>query len=265
MDLQYAELSGIDLTNADFEDSDLDSRRLLLRHADRRDLTRTDLSGGKLIAAALAGTKLDDAIISGADLTSTTGGGLTKRTALFHGQLQGERPARSRAGDQRSGRMELRGTEPLASQLQRRRGRCRLTDAVITGGSFQGVTSFGFAKEQFYGTASYKAGNLEGVVLTGNNLAGWDFGGQNLRYAGLQAVSLSGADLAGADLANADLQQSSLTSANFAGASLKNAYMFAAYWFTPAMFDGNVYNQWTCSGRFQRSRRGPDAGGVSGR
>jgi len=50
-------------------------------------------------------------------------------------------------------------------------------DAVITGASFAEALFDSFTKEQLYSTASYRLRNLNGINLSENTLAGWDFSG----------------------------------------------------------------------------------------
>ena len=49
-------------------------------------------------------------------------------------------------------------------------------------------------KEQFYSTASYKSGDLSGILLWENDLGGWDFGGKNLTDMDFKDAVLTGAN-----------------------------------------------------------------------
>ena len=92
--------------------------------------------------------------------------------------------------------------------------------------------------EQLYSTASYKAQNLDGIdfgpredrrtlwevngviVVSRNNLNGWDLSNQRIRNAQLDETLLIRSNLSGADLSNSTLAGDELTESNFAGAKL---------------------------------------------
>jgi uncharacterized protein YjbI with pentapeptide repeats len=95
-----------------------------------------------------------------------------------------------------------------------------LSGATVTGADFHG--SWGFTKEQLYSTASYQAGNLQGIGL-GYYLSGWDFHGQNLSRADLSHAELTNTDLSGANLSHARLNRSILTNAKLSGAIVTGA------------------------------------------
>jgi uncharacterized protein YjbI with pentapeptide repeats len=100
-----------------------------------------------------------------------------------------------------------------------------LSGATVKGANFDYTTTRGFTKEQLYSTASYQAKNLQGILLEGNNLSGWDFSGQNLSYASLDSSMLTNANLSGANLTGASLDSSTLTNANLGGAILSQAQL----------------------------------------
>ena len=83
-----------------------------------------------------------------------------------------------------------------------------LLGAIVTRTKFSDTTPAwrGFTKEQLYSTASYQAGNLQGISLAGDDLSGWNFQGQNLSDADLRQTVLTGAQLSGANLSRADLR-----------------------------------------------------------
>jgi uncharacterized protein YjbI with pentapeptide repeats len=119
------------------------------------------------------------------------------------------------------------------------------TDAIVKGTNLAGTTSGGFTKEQLYSTASYKNSDMAGISLVSNNMAAWDFHGQNLTMADFSCdftpttdltsatfaganltdayfsrTSLAGADLTGADLTRTRFLWANMTGANLAGANL---------------------------------------------
>jgi hypothetical protein len=98
-----------------------------------------------------------------------------------------------------------------------------LTNATVKGANFGYTTFSGFTKEQLYSTASWKAKDLTGIVLRGNNLSGWNLAGQNLTSAYLDSATLTGANLISANLTSATLTSADLTLADLRkaqGASL---------------------------------------------
>jgi len=103
-----------------------------------------------------------------------------------------------------------------------------LTDAEVWMARFGDVTSRGFTAAQLYSTASYKAKDLMGIKLPGNDLSGWNFAGQNLEDANFIHSRLTGADLGGADLTRAEFFEATLTGANLSGANLAHARLYDA-------------------------------------
>jgi len=103
-----------------------------------------------------------------------------------------------------------------------------LTDAEVRWASFCDTTSRGFTAAQLYSTASYKAKDLAWIRLRYNDLAGWDFAGQNLTNAEFYGATLTGADLGGANLADALFYGATLTGADLSGANLADAFFYIA-------------------------------------
>jgi len=97
------------------------------------------------------------------------------------------------------------------------------TDAQVAEANFFGTTGKGFIAAQLYGTASYKARDLYGVGLGGNDLTGWNFANQNLTGARFPGATLENANLAGATLTGAYFYRATLANANLAGANLTRA------------------------------------------
>ena len=67
-----------------------------------------------------------------------------------------------------------------------------LTGASITGADFHSTTDSGFTQAQFESTASYASGELTGLVLTYNDLTGWNFADKKLAMANFKYATLSG-------------------------------------------------------------------------
>lgn len=73
--------------------------------------------------------------------------------------------------------------------------------ATVNKAVLNGVVALGFTKEQFYSTASYKSGDLSGILLWENDLAGWNFGGKNLTDMDFKDAVLTGANFKDATIA----------------------------------------------------------------
>ena len=123
-------------------------------------------------------------------------------------------------------------------------------DATINNAVLGNVTPLGFTEDQLYSTASYKAKDLQGVLLNNNDLTSWGFSEQNLANAVLVGSQLGNADLSDANLVNSDLRGAKLTLANLR-ANLKNVCFAEESGEGPAnLADASfsaetVYNQWT--------------------
>ena len=79
-----------------------------------------------------------------------------------------------------------------------------LTSAAQTSGT---TTAKGFTAAQLHSTASYQAKDLNGIVLSSNNLTGWNFADQNLtKCEFLQRNTISNADFTDANFTNATFQ-----------------------------------------------------------
>lgn len=76
-----------------------------------------------------------------------------------------------------------------------------LKGATVNKAVLNGVVALGFTKEQFYSTASYKSGDLSGILLWENDLGGWDFGGKNLTDMDFKDAVLTGANFKDAIIA----------------------------------------------------------------
>lgn len=87
------------------------------------------------------------------------------------------------------------------------------TDAIIKGARLESIRDGGLTSEQFYATASYQAKDLVGIVFGQSDLSGWDFRRQNLTDAVfsqlpcmncLVTTSVENADFTGAIIKGAD-------------------------------------------------------------
>ena len=123
------------------------------------------------------------------------------------------------------------------------------TNAVVTGTSFADTTSRGFTGAQLYSTVGGKTRNLQGIVLSSNDLSGWGFSGTDLTNANfqdsdlsdaiLEATNFTNANLSQVDLTDADARYASLNSADLSNANLTGTYFLGAR-FTEANFSDAV-------------------------
>jgi uncharacterized protein YjbI with pentapeptide repeats len=155
-----------------------------------RNLHFADFSGGlDLTQAFFFGSWLDHSRFNGANLT----GADLLAASLTNADLSGANLTNARLG--------YVGYDcyTCAAILTN----ANFAGAVITGTQFSDTTSRGFTKEQLYSTASYQQKNLWGIVLSSNNLTGWDFSGQDFSGAVFYDATLTNANLAGAMVAGA--------------------------------------------------------------
>jgi uncharacterized protein YjbI with pentapeptide repeats len=202
-DLTQAQLR----STANFQAGNLDSVWVM-----ENDFTNWDFSGINLTGANLRGSGLTNANFSGAIVTdagfeNTTTQGFTQAqlqsTASYHSKdLHGIGLSAN----------DLTGWDFSGQNLTRARfGGSTLTHAdfsgaVVTGAGFWDTTSRGFTHTQLQSTASYQAKDLHGIILSENDLTGWDLSGQFLANASffdaiVTNVNLTGADLRGVNVA----------------------------------------------------------------
>ena len=264
-ELEFANLQRVDLSGAHFElsnltNASLSGSTLLDANLARSNLTNANLSGAVLTDANLTGVEL-----VGASITSVTGfteeqlystasyqaknlQNMGFRSNDFTGwnlagqnlfkanlarvnfsdaNLSGANLVRANLHGARFPGADLIGANLSNSNLASARfAGVDLTGANIAGAIVPFRAVHGFTRETLYSTASYKSQDLEGIVFSGVNVAGWDFSGQNL--------------------ATASFRRSTLTEANFAGANLINANLFGVGGLDTAVFDSEtIYSRWT--------------------
>ncbi|MEX2139150.1 MAG: pentapeptide repeat-containing protein [Pirellulales bacterium] len=175
-----------DTTRAGFSPQQLYSTASYqLRDLQNIQLPYNDLSGWNFFRQEMTGASLRNADLTG---TVLAGANLTNATFID---------------------AEFRGTD--------------LAGAHIRGARLWGATSHGFGKEELYSTASYQRRDLQEVTFYNDNLAGWDFRGQDMADASLYGCDLTGANFASANLANVDFSVAQVAGADFSAADLRNA------------------------------------------
>ena len=206
LDLAYASLDRVNLTGATFRASNLSHAHLYLSW-----LTDADLSA---------------AVVADAVFHHTTDRGFTREQLYSTASYHERNLQKIGLTDNDLAGWDFSGQDLTSAYLDG----STLTDAnfsgaVVADAWFHHTTDRGFTREQLYSTASYRQQNLQGIVLTSNDLTGWDFSGHNLANARFSSSNLSNANVAGANLTYADFGFSTLTNANFAGANVTNASM----------------------------------------
>jgi uncharacterized protein YjbI with pentapeptide repeats len=226
-DLTGWDLSGQNLTGADFRESTLTNANLSganLTSADlqistltRTNLTEANLTGAWLNNSTLTGANLTGAVVTGASFEDMTSRGFTRglleSTASYQAKdLHDINLSRNYLTGWDFSGQNLTNANLWGSTLKN----ANLSGAVVAKAIFSNTTSLGFTRGQLESTASYQTKDLHGVLLTQNNLTDWDFSGQNLTGAALAYSTLTNANLAGAMVTWADLSGTGLTQAQLA-------------------------------------------------
>ncbi|MCY2955010.1 MAG: pentapeptide repeat-containing protein [Planctomycetota bacterium] len=86
------------------------------------------------------------------------------------------------------------------------------TNSLVAGASFVkgNDEGTGLTAAQIYSTASYKARDLHGIWLWGNDLTGWNFANQNLTGATFLSATLTNADFTDAQVAEASFEHTTV-------------------------------------------------------
>jgi len=240
-DLRDADLSGAVVTGANFCDSAFDgfTAAQLYSTANYQEgnlwgvgLGGNDLSGWDFAEKDLTDADFENATLTAADFRQAVVPGADfGRTTLTIEQLYST--ASYQSGDLsriRLGYDDLTGWDFAGKNLSGASfGSATLTDtdfsgAVVTRAYFGGTTDSGFTPEQLYSTASYRAGDLSGIGLNGNDLSKWSFAEQNLRDASFYKATLTDTDFSKAVVTGADFGHT--TDRGFTAAQL---YSTASY------------------------------------
>jgi uncharacterized protein YjbI with pentapeptide repeats len=219
----YADLSGCDLSGADFTGVNLSYA----------DLTGANLSNANLSSAVLLGVTAMDADLSGAILWDTT---------LIDANL--------RRAD--LGRVSLRGSDLTGADLSgadldgSRLRASRIAGADLSGADLRGATLAAVDLTE----ANLSGADAAGVDFTDSVLAGVRFDDADLALAVLDGLALNGQSLAGADLyaasmvgtllVRANLARTDLTDASFRKADLSHTQFEGALWDNTTCPDGRV-------------------------
>jgi len=296
--LSFAIMSSANLSGANLTGANLSSGSLA-----NADLTDANLTNANLASANLS-TSLSGAIVTGANLVDTrlsasqlysTGSyqghdlqGIqlgTKQDEPLNLSLQGWNFSGQNLTSANFAQCSLYGTNFAAANLTNADfWGAELTNANLTGAIIAGANSIGLTASQLFSTASYKARDLQGIVLY-CGLTGGDLSGQNLANANLSGCTLKNADLTGAIIAGAncmgltasqllstasyrahDLQgivlNCDLTGGNLSGQNLANANLTGCTLTNANLQDANLTN--TTFFSYPTNLTGADLRGATG-
>lgn len=203
-DLSGADLTGASLDGSSFIGADFTDANITDAYFDTLSLSQL-MSTANYKAKNLSKILVQDYDLSGLDLSGFNLSGFGALTSNL-------------SGTDFSG-ADLTGAGLAGSELSG----ADFTDADIVGIGLNETTHNGFTYQQLASTASFKAGDLSGVVLAFNDLSGWDLSGLNLSGARLgNSVGPYFGGQAQTNLTDADLSGSDLTGVNFIRANLAN-------------------------------------------
>jgi uncharacterized protein YjbI with pentapeptide repeats len=213
-------LDRVNLDFADFRSADLTGASLVNSRLSRANLANSNLSRSAFRHSTLTDANLIGAVVTGTDFDATTASGFTKQQlystasyqvndlrqiSLAHNDLTGwdvsEQDLTSAGLYQATlANVDFSGANLFDANLDN----SVLTNADFTGAVVKHANFLcpdklhqTFTKEQLYSTASYQANDLGSITLTNNNLAGWDFSGQDLTNASFTLSTVTGANLRG--------------------------------------------------------------------
>jgi uncharacterized protein YjbI with pentapeptide repeats len=225
--LTRASFDGATLTNADFTHAEV--RGAYLADAgftlaqlystasyQTRDLTGIILNSNDLSGWSFSGQNLTSAYFSSATLTDADFTGAVVKGASFADTTSREFTASQLYTTASYQAHDLTGIILNFNDLsgwsfggQNLHG-ANFTSATLTGADFTGAvvkeaafvdtTSRGYTPSQLYSTASYQVHDLTGIILSANDLSGWNFAGQNLTSAIFYLATLTDADFTGAEV-----------------------------------------------------------------
>ena len=210
-DLAQAYLSGFDLTDADFghanltdgylRDSNLTTGNFLSATLTGANLSSTNLTYADFRFAFLIDTDFTNAEIRGAKFfhspeylsVSLSAGQLYSTASYQAGDLTGIILQDCILRNWSFAGQNLSDSDFSGTWLHG----VDFSNAVVRGANFSTYRSEapGISPAQLYSTASYQSGDLVGINLSYNDLAGWDFAEQDLTDADLSHSPLAGGRL----------------------------------------------------------------------
>ena len=240
--LQFSNLSELDLSDARFQFSDLTNANLFASTLTNANFAGANLSNANLRGATLTNANLTGAKVAGAAFGDTTSRGFTQEQLASTASYQ----AKDLHGID-FGRNDLAGWNFSGQNLSNARLGSTLTDARFDGAVVTGALLRGFTFSQLASTACYQARNLQGVYLSDKDLTGWNLSGQNLTNASLDSSILAEVDLTGAFVAEANLSR--ITSNGFTKEQLYSTASHQAKDLHGIDLTGNDLTDWDLSGQ----------------
>jgi len=247
LDLKNADLSGADLSRANLRQTNLSGANLTNANlndsfCESANLTDANLSGASLHNANLSKAKLSGANLSNADLTDSE----LANANLTDANLKGTTLVQAHMPDVDLTGVKLQESNWSGALLRS----AKLKKAIWVGADLSGANLEGSDLSQMdlsgfnFKKCDLRRADLSGANLTNANLNGCHFESANLTDANLDGASLHNAflhkaKLLGANLSNADLTDSNLSSSNIAGANLKGVLLEKAN-LANAMYDSST-------------------------
>ncbi|MCO6043601.1 pentapeptide repeat-containing protein [Aeoliella sp. ICT_H6.2] len=199
---KVGDLAGINFTSGNLRNLDLADQQLAYANLGSSSLQGANLSGADLTGAVLKGAYLQDtnvaaAKVRGASFASTTTRGFTSERLYSTESYQTGDLVEMDLSYNDLTNWDFAGKDLTGASFQ---------GATLTGVNFAGAevrkanfhktstSGAGISVTQLYSTASYQSGDLTGIDLRENDLAGCDFRGINLTDANLTGATLTGID-----------------------------------------------------------------------
>jgi uncharacterized protein YjbI with pentapeptide repeats len=249
--LQYAQLSGINLHDAYFAYTWLDNAHFIGTTLRNTYFVSTSIAGADFTAAAIDGDVSQ--VYRGATFGGETFNGFTPQqlysTASYQAHnLQGVTLADNHLEGWNFAAQDLRSASFHYATVTG----TDFTDADVRSADFSDAQNF--TPAQLYSTASYKSGDLgaipgyTGISLSYLNVAGWNFTGKNLRDAQFASADLTGASFAGANLTSAYFGSASLTSTDFTNSTVNHATLTSGDFSSAQLYSTASYKAGDLSG-----------------
>jgi uncharacterized protein YjbI with pentapeptide repeats len=231
---------GIDLNGKALEFADLSHKNL--RDAN---FTLTNLANATFRRATLTNASLAGAFVKGANFDEVIG--FTKEQLYSTASYQAKDLVGISLYSNNITGWDFSGQDLTNASLIATLTSANLSGAIVSGTNFGETTSRGLTKEQLYSTASYATNNLQGIVLDNNDLAGWDFSGQNLTNAVFYFSKLKNTNLAGAIVTGTNFLATTAT--GFTKEQLYSTASYQAKDLRSIGLSGNDLTGWNLSGQ----------------
>jgi uncharacterized protein YjbI with pentapeptide repeats len=171
-------------------------------------LSNQDITNASFVDAYLKGTDFSNAIINGTTFFNSNVVNGLNQSQLYSTKSYINNDLRRIVLENENvagwdfGNKDLTGADFASANLTG----TIFKNAVVSRTNFRSTTSLGFTSIQLYVTASYLSGDLSGIGLSSNNLAGWTFAGMNLTSASFADQGFGGATLTNTNFSDTDLR-----------------------------------------------------------